>query len=101
MYDFYKFCVNNNIDMAPELTKKEKYNHSVDLWCAGIILYELLTGDTPFRDLNGDPNITKLYIQNSDLRHADDWKSVPQKFQEFLLIVLEKDRKKRSNASDL
>ncbi len=34
--------------MAPELVKEQPYNHTVDLWSLGIILYELATGRPPF-----------------------------------------------------
>ena len=35
--------------MAPELIKKMYYDHSVDVWAAGILLYKLVTGAFPFR----------------------------------------------------
>ena len=34
--------------MAPELIKREKYNEKVDVWALGCIVYQLLTGKTPF-----------------------------------------------------
>lgn len=38
--------------MAPEMILKKKYNNKSDLWSVGIILYELLTGDVPFKVKN-------------------------------------------------
>ena len=32
--------------MAPELVKEQPYDHTVDLWSLGVILFELLTGQT-------------------------------------------------------
>lgn len=34
--------------MAPELVKEQPYNHTVDLWSLGVILYELAVGQPPF-----------------------------------------------------
>jgi hypothetical protein len=34
--------------MAPELVQEQPYNHTVDLWSLGVILYELFTGQPPF-----------------------------------------------------
>jgi fused-like protein len=34
--------------MAPELVREEEYNHTVDLWSLGVILYELFWGAAPF-----------------------------------------------------
>ncbi|KAK9724806.1 hypothetical protein RND81_05G099900 [Saponaria officinalis] len=34
--------------MAPELVREQPYNHTVDLWSLGVILYELYVGQPPF-----------------------------------------------------
>lgn len=34
--------------MAPELVQERPYNHTVDLWSLGVILYELFVGRPPF-----------------------------------------------------
>ncbi|KAI7728860.1 hypothetical protein M8C21_026451, partial [Ambrosia artemisiifolia] len=34
--------------MAPELVREQPYNHTVDLWSTGVILYELFVGQPPF-----------------------------------------------------
>ncbi len=35
--------------MAPEIANKIKYSKKVDIWCLGILLYELLQGEPPYR----------------------------------------------------
>lgn len=34
--------------MAPELVKEQPYDHTVDLWSLGVILFELYKGQPPF-----------------------------------------------------
>ncbi|CEF62642.1 Peripheral plasma membrane protein CASK [Strongyloides ratti] len=40
--------------MAPEMVKNQPYNTSVDIWSAGVLLYLLLTGKTPFNGTTQD-----------------------------------------------
>merc|ERR1712193_380607 len=34
--------------MAPEVIKQKGHAHAVDWWCLGILIFELLSGETPF-----------------------------------------------------
>ena len=35
--------------MAPELVNKVKYTFKADIWSVGVILFNLLNGETPFQ----------------------------------------------------
>ena len=39
--------------MAPEVIKNEPYSEKVDIWSYGVVLWELLTQDVPFKDIDG------------------------------------------------
>lgn len=50
-FGFAKECVSvlssikgTPVYMAPEVVMEQSYNHSVDLWSLGVILFELYTG---------------------------------------------------------
>lgn len=64
--------------LAPEMIKKEGHDEKIDLWCIGILLYELLYGHTPFsmglqsfntydRDKLLEVQTDKILVANCDL----------------------------------
>lgn len=40
--------------MSPEALKRNEYSYKSDIWAIGIIVYEMLTGDTPWQAENED-----------------------------------------------
>ena len=41
------FC--GTLDYAsPEMLQREQYDESVDVWCIGVLAYEMLVGRAPF-----------------------------------------------------
>ena len=54
------------IYLAPEIIKEQGHDEKVDLWCIGVLLFELTTGSVPFpgNDIETlESNILKLKIQ--------------------------------------
>lgn len=51
--------------MAPEIIKMSPYNYKVDIWALGVLLYELLHGETPFfiPDIYKDPSKSSLLFE--------------------------------------
>ena len=78
--------------MAPEIIKNKKYDHKSDLWSIGIIFYEMLMGEPPYKAKNIYQLIRKI---------ENDIIEIPQKFrlslicQDLLYSLLEKDPIKR------
>lgn len=83
--------------MAPEIMKNKKYDYKSDLWSIGVIFYEMLTGETPFKA----KNIYELIriIENEKI-------ILPSKFQlsseckNLLFSLLTKDPNKRISWKD-
>ena len=78
--------------MAPEIMKDKKYNYKSDLWSIGIIFYQMLMGEVPYKVKNIYELIRKI---------ENDIIEIPQKFvisdkcKHLLFSLLEKDPNKR------
>jgi serine/threonine protein kinase len=49
--DANTFCGTSSY-MAPEILAKKTYDHNVDIWALGVLIFYLLFGYVPFRALN-------------------------------------------------
>ena len=38
--------------MAPEIIRNEPCSEKVDIWSYGVVLWELLTGESPYKDVD-------------------------------------------------
>lgn len=53
------FC--GTIDyMAPEMIKNSPYDYKLDIWCLGILLYELIHGKPPFSGENKNETVKNI-----------------------------------------
>jgi serine/threonine-protein kinase ULK/ATG1 len=52
------------INMAPEMLNKNKYNYKADVWSVGTILFELLTGYSPFREAKNKDQLKAIVKTN-------------------------------------
>lgn len=81
---------------APEYFQSTIYNEKVDLWAAGVIAYELVTGEVLFKSLYYNrivKMITEEDIAIDSLKISDDFKMLLKK-------LLERDPSKRFSAGD-
>jgi len=49
-----KTHVGTPLFMSPQVFKNKKYSYKVDIWSTGAILYNLITGETPFESITED-----------------------------------------------
>ncbi|OQS05161.1 kinase [Thraustotheca clavata] len=86
--------------IAPEQlsTQHPQYGTSADWWSWGVLVYEMLTGSTPFED----SNIAQVYqkIQKQDIRYNFHWHVEPEAI-DLLQKVLVREPSERLTFSDI
>jgi serine/threonine-protein kinase len=89
--------------MSPEQARGDKPDHRVDVYAAGCILYEMLTGDVPFHAETFMGVLTKHMFEQPQppSQRAPDQHISPE-LEEVVLKALAKDRDQRyQNMKDL
>lgn len=77
--------------VAPEQLEGKELRRNVDLWSLGVVLFELLVGETPFRANVDDGNETGRAEIISKIRNASlpaSITSVPSPWQEIIRVCL-------------
>ncbi|XP_038624894.1 aurora kinase C-like isoform X2 [Tachyglossus aculeatus] len=69
--------------LPPEMIERRTHNEKVDLWCIGVLCYELLVGSPPFESCS--PNKTYNRITQVDLKFPP---SVPAGAQDLISKLL-------------
>ncbi|CAD8100213.1 unnamed protein product [Paramecium sonneborni] len=67
--------------MAPEMLKNQPYSFTLDIWCLGILLFELIHGFAPFKGRNENEkchNIVKMTPIEYDLQISPEAKTLIQ-----------------------
>ena len=84
------------IYLAPEIIKEQGHDEKVDIWCLGVLLFELATGTVPFpgNDIESlESNILKLKIQ---------WpKDINAEAKNLIMKILKIDPNTRISLSDM
>lgn len=74
--------------MAPEILKSQEYDASLDIWCLGIITYELLFLRSPFEFLPNEPRMRILdKISSVEINYEVDNIKISESAKDFLCKV--------------
>ena len=87
--------------LAPELIKGQEYDGRADLYAFGIILYELLTGELPFKGEN-PVAVVSQHLNEDVVPPVDIDPDIPSHFNQMILDLLQKEPGDRpASAGDL
>ena len=79
--------------MAPESLRKNEYSYKSDIWALGVIFYEMLFADTPWRAKNEKDLLRK--IENEPIDNILANKSISNNAKELLTRCLKVDKHAR------
>ncbi len=83
---------------APEMFAGGGYNEKIDIWAAGILIFKLITGKTPFESEYHSQTIENIITQNVTFPEVFDQYSPALKGLVFKM--LKKNPKERFSALD-
>jgi serine/threonine protein kinase len=82
--------------VAPEILNGDEYDTKVDMWAAGVCLYNMLTGTQPFISNNNEEEL-RNNILNQEIHYHKD---LSNDAVDMLKGLLERDPEKRLSAPD-
>jgi eukaryotic-like serine/threonine-protein kinase len=79
--------------MSPEQARGEAVGHEADIWAFGVVLYEMLTGVSPFARTSTAETLASVLGPPPDYSRLPD--DTPSTVRRLIRRCLEKDRKRR------
>jgi len=76
--------------ISPEQAKGEVLDHRTDIYSLGIVLYEMLTADVPFRGGNSI-DISLKHINEKPLKPSELMENIPEKLEDIIMHCMEKN----------
>ena len=84
------------IYLAPEIIKEEGHDENVDIWCIGVLLFEMLTSNVPF------PGNDFETLKNNILKLKIAWpKDINPEAKDLISQILKTDPKSRISLIDI
>jgi len=84
------------IYLAPEIIKEQAHDEHVDIWCIGVLLFELITGNVPFQGNDIDT------LQNNILKLKISWpRDINTDVKNLIMKILKLDPNSRLPLSEM
>ncbi|CAI5979228.1 unnamed protein product [Closterium sp. NIES-65] len=87
--------------LAPEVVKGHLYDHQVDVWSLGIILYTCLSGKLPFHGPNHNAVFAAACRAAPDLVSPELWSGVSAEAKDLVRGMLEKEPGRRIRSGEI
>ena len=97
--NFSNTFVGSRSYMSPERITGKKYNYSSDIWSLGLVIYELATGDEPYKKKIDFITTMKKIVEDSEPRLNSNIFS--KEFCDFIEKTLKKEPEKRNSIDQL
>ena len=86
--------------MAPEIVKKQSYDHKVDVWSAGVVIYAMLSGRLPFFG-NRKEQVYASICNDEVPMHSSGWQNKSDEVKDFIRLALAKSPAQRPSSTEL
>ena len=86
--------------VAPEILLNQGYNHSVDTWALGVLVYEMVANETPFKSSGGAKGILKNILNKKLVFPKDKFSHVSKDCISFISECLKKEPMHRLGYKD-
>jgi serine/threonine protein kinase len=84
--------------LAPEMHNKNKHDFSLDMWCLGVLCYELLVGSTPFESKTSNRREMIEKLKAVSYAFPDH---LSEDAKDFIASLLKSDATKRMKIDDV
>ncbi|KAG7370871.1 protein kinase [Nitzschia inconspicua] len=84
--------------VAPEILKNQPYDQSCDMWSAGVVLYVMLCGYTPFSDESQEKMFERIKLGDWKF-DPDDWSHISDEAKDLIKHLMDTNVDHRFTAS--